>query len=174
MSDWLKEREQDLQSLRNDTLTENWMQSVLGSSESLVSSDRLYPQSLSHCALGTRSNARAVDSSACSCLTNEAPALSVPIRVLNENLQKPALLRHAHKRSATFLPRCTPITPGRHNEVAVAQGIFDKSGQRDRNVLVGTTDLSRLSEIDAEPAPVWAKQTSRILSVITSPTSHPS
>ena len=52
---WLKEREQDLQSLRNDTLTVNWMQSVLVSSENLVSSDRLYTQSLPHCALSARS-----------------------------------------------------------------------------------------------------------------------
>ena len=145
-SNWLKEREQDLQSLRNDSQTANWIQTILlaPNSSSLFSSD----SSTQLAFLTTRLQREIAQGGGFTRLF-----------LLDENgtsivSTDPNIVRTAHSTQPyytnasdanVFATLYTDLQRGTR-DVAVAQGIFDASGQR-LGTLVGTVDLAHLSDI---------------------------
>jgi GAF domain-containing protein/HAMP domain-containing protein len=135
--DWLNERKQDLQSLRNDAQTENWIQSILFSPESSTLNSFLTTRLQQEVAQGGGFkrfflvNARGVSS------------VSTDPKLVNA-----AHVGQPYTAASDAQPFATLYydTEFGRREVAVAQGIFDANNQL-VGTLVGTTDLTRLSDI---------------------------
>ncbi len=134
---WLNEREQDLQSLRNDAQTENWIQSILFSPESSTLKAFLTARFQQEVAQGGGFkslfliNARGI-----------SPVSTDPKLVNAPHVDRP------YAKASDAKPFSTIYNDPEfgQREVAVAQGIFNSNNQL-VGVLVGTTDLSRLSDI---------------------------
>jgi GAF domain-containing protein/HAMP domain-containing protein len=135
--DWLNEREQDLQSLRNDAQTENWIQSILFSPESSTLNSFLTTRLQQEVAQGGGFkrfflvNARGISS------------VSTDPKLVNA-----AHVGQPYTAASDAQPFATLYydTEFGRRELAVAQGIFDADNQL-VGTLVGTTDLTRLSDI---------------------------
>jgi GAF domain-containing protein/HAMP domain-containing protein len=144
VNDWLKEREHDLQALHNDSLVDTWIQSILASTENLVSSDiatlkAFLTERIQHeVAQGggfTRlfildKNGTAIVSTDPGLVNTAHSATPYYINATDGNI---------------FATLYTDLQRGTR-DVAVAQGIFNAGGQR-AGTLVGTIDLTRLSDI---------------------------
>ncbi|CAG0926664.1 Methyl-accepting chemotaxis protein McpB [Thermoflexales bacterium] len=135
--DWLNERQQDLLSLRNDSQTEYWIHSVLSAPDT---SSLKTP-------LTTRLQQEVLQGGGFKRL------FLIDTRGLSVVSTDPALLNTGHvnqpyttRQDAVPFSTLYRDTQRGGREVAVAQGIFD-TNNRLIGMLVGTTDLSRLSDI---------------------------
>jgi GAF domain-containing protein/HAMP domain-containing protein len=143
VQDWLKERGLDLQLLRNDNLTETWLQSVLSSSESLVSSDSSTLKAFLLARLQQEVTQGGGFKSLFLLDKRGVSIVSTDPRRLNENMQNQPYALPTSDRPFSVLYYDNLLET---DEVAVAQGIFDQNKQL-AGVLVGTTDISRLSDL---------------------------
>ncbi len=137
VKDWLNERQQDLLSLRNDSQTENWIQTVLRTPDTSPLKSPLTTRFQQEVLRGSGfKRLLLIDSRGLSVVSTD-PALrnvghaSRPYATAKDDVPFSALYYDPDLRG---------------NEVAVAQGIFD-TNNRLLGMLVGTTDLSRLSDI---------------------------
>lgn len=135
--DWLNERKQDLLSLRNDAQTENWIQTVLRTPDTSALKSPLTTRFQQEVQQGVGfKRLLLIDSRGLSVVSTD-PAL--------RNVGRAG---DAYTLAKDDVPFSTLYYDPdlRGNEVAVSQGIFDTQN-RLIGVLVGTTDLSRLSDI---------------------------
>ena len=141
---WLKEREQDLQSLRNEDLTENWIQSVLVSPNSLISPDSTTLKAF----LTARMQQEVAQGGGFTrifLLDKDGTGIvsSDPQLINTAHSTQPYYINATDEN--TFATLYTDLQADTR-DAAVAQGIFNTSGQR-IGTMVGTIDLTRLSEI---------------------------
>lgn len=143
--DWLNERKQDLRSLRNDNGTETWIQSILLSPDSSTrfSSDI----STLTAFLTTRLQHEVAQGGGFTRFflldeTGTAVVSTDPKLINTAHSAQP----YANATDPNIFATLYTDLQGGTREVAVAQGIFNERGER-IGTLVGTTDLSRLSDI---------------------------
>jgi GAF domain-containing protein/HAMP domain-containing protein len=135
--DWLTERGQDLQSLRNDSQTENWIRSVLSASESSTLNSDLTARLQREVGQGsTFKRLFLIDGRGISTVSTDQKLLNAP------HVGRPYTSATGAKPFATLY--YDPKFGGR--EVAVAQGIFNAKNEQ-IGTLVGTLDLTPLSNI---------------------------
>ncbi|HTP10232.1 MAG TPA: GAF domain-containing protein [Anaerolineae bacterium] len=145
VNDWLTERKQDLQSLSNDNATDNWIRSILlpQDSSSRFSSDNPTLNAF----LTARLQKEVTQGGGFTrifLLDNNGTA----IVSTDPNLLKTAHSTQSYANATNanvFATLYTDVRQGTR-DVAVAQGIFDSTGQH-IGTLVGTLNLAPLSKI---------------------------
>lgn len=136
VSDWLTERKQDLRSLRNDSQAENWIQSILVAPESLTLKTFLTVRLQQEVAQGGGfTHFLLLDKRGISIVSTDQKLINTA------HSTQP----YANAPDANLFATLYTNQQGAR-EVAVAQGIFNANGQQ-LGTLVGTTDLTRLSNI---------------------------
>jgi GAF domain-containing protein/HAMP domain-containing protein len=137
VQDWINERQQDLLSLRNDAQTQNWLQSVLYAPDSSTLKAFLATRLLQEVVQGGGfKRLFLIDNSGRTLVSTDPQFVDV------EHGGQPYVTASDPAPFSTLYD--DPKSGER--EVAVAQVIFNPSGQQ-VGTLVGTTDLTRLSDI---------------------------